>query len=104
MRPALGERTPQGMADEERGVQPATDALVHERRDAEGRLRWRIGIGLTLFFGILAGAMSVLGYLRDTRPASPTEAPAAAPGAPAAPAATGDRPKARGRDGRDRGD
>lgn len=40
-----------------------------------GRLRWRIGIGLTLFFGILAGAMSVLGYLRDTRPASPTEAP-----------------------------
>ena len=91
------------MADEERGVQPATDALVQERRDAEGLRRWRIGVGITLFFGFLAAAMSVLAYLR-TRPASPTHVPAAALAAPAAPAATGERPKGRDRDGRDRRD
>jgi hypothetical protein len=92
------------MADEEPGVQPATEAVAGERRDAEGRGRWLIGIGITLFFGILAASMSVLAYLRDTRPPSPTHAPAAVPAAPAAPAATGERPKGRDRDGRDRRD
>jgi hypothetical protein len=91
------------MAEDDRGVQAATDARAHERRDAEGRLRWRIGVGLTLFFGVLAAAMSVLHYLRDTPAESPTPGPGAAPPTPAVPAPTGDRPKGRDRDGR-RGD
>jgi hypothetical protein len=93
----------QSMADEERGVQVAADALLQERRDAEGLRRWRIGVGITLFFGFLAAAMSVLAYMR-TRPASPTPVPAAAPAAPGAPAATGERPKGRGGNDRDRRD
>jgi len=74
----------------------ATEADPVDPTEAAGRRRWQIGVGISLLFGILGVAMSVLHYLHDAGPPSSTPAPAAAP------AATGDAPKEKER-GRGRG-
>ena len=83
------------MADDKDGVESAsaTDKVVHDVSPAGAQRRWQIGVWITVTFGILGVVMSVLHYVRDSRPApaSPT-----GPATPAAPAATSDGPKERG--------
>jgi hypothetical protein len=63
-------------------AQVPVDPSAHESR------RWRIGIAISLFFGIFSAVMAFLSYADRTRPAAPTTTPAtpAATVAPAEPA------------------